>query len=482
MAIQLNKGERFNLSQEASHLTKVAIAIGWHVENGSSIGSKINEKYDIDSSVFMLGNDGKVPDEKYFIFYNNLQSLDDSLRHSGDNRTGQAEGDKETIYVNFAKINSVIEEMIFVVTIHEGQAKNQNFSQIKNAFIRFYNQDTGLELARYDLQEAFSEETAVEFGRFYRKDGTWRFQAVGQGYKQGLQSFVDKYYVEIKQPEKKLEPTLPKLPPPEHGNKNLKAIMLEKKLEEKAPHIFDLVKKVDISLAKANLTNHQAKVALCLDISGSMTSLYNSGKIQRLAEKILALGCRFDDDGSIDIFLFGVNAHNPGEMTVDNFPNFIHNILHQYPLEGGTYYGKVMKEIRNFYFPDGRGGSRNSGIAANQPVYVMFVTDGATADEQDTKQHLKWSSYEPIFWQFMAIGKSRKDVKSKGIGGWFAKAMTSDFSFLEQLDEIKNGYLDNADFFSVEDPEAIADEELYDLLTTEYPNWVKSARSQHLLP
>ena len=481
MSIQLKKGERFNLSQEAPNLTKVAIGLGWYVENGLS-GSKANDKYDIDSSVFMLGTNGKVPDEKYFIFYNNLQSLDDSLRHSGDNRTGQSEGDKETIYVNFAKINSAIEEMIFVVTIHEGQTKNQNFSQIKNAFIRFYDRDTGLELARYDLQEAFSEETAVEFGRFYRKDGSWRFQAVGQGYKQGLQSFVDKYYVEIKQPEKKIEPALPKLPPPEHGNKNLKAIMLEKKLEEKAPHIFDLVKKVDISLAKANLTNHQAKVALCLDISGSMTSLYNSGKIQRLAEKILALGCRFDDDGSIDIFLFGANAHNPGEMTVDNFPNFIHNILYQYPLEGWTYYGKVMKEIRNFYFPDGHGQIRNSPIAADRPVYVMFVTDGATADEQDTKQQLKWSAYEPIFWQFMAIGKSRKDVKSKGIGGWFAKAMTSDFSFLEQLDEMKNGYLDNADFFSVEDPEAIADEELYDLLTTEYPNWIKSARMKHILP
>jgi len=302
MGIELKKGERFNLSQESPNLKKVAIALGWHVEKSLN-PSVTSGKYDIDSSVFMLGADGKVPDQKYFVFYNNLQSLDNSLRHSGDNRTGQGEGDDETIYLDLVKINSAIEEMIFVVTIHEGQAKNQNFSQIKNAFIRFYNQDTGTELARYDLQEAFAEETAVEFGRFYKKDGTWRFQAVGQGYKQGLQSFVDKYYIEIKQSEKKTEPILPKLPTPEDSNKSQKAITLEKKLEEKAPHIFNLVKKVDISLAKANLTNHQAKVALCLDVSVSMTLLYNSGKIQRLAEKILALGCRFDDNGSIDIFL-----------------------------------------------------------------------------------------------------------------------------------------------------------------------------------
>ncbi|HLO47848.1 MAG TPA: TerD family protein [Kamptonema sp.] len=481
MGIHLKKGERFNLSQEYPNLKKVAIALGWHVDKSLN-ASVTSGKYDIDSSVFMLGADGKVPDQKYFVFYNNLQSLDNSLRHSGDNRAGQGEGDDETIYLDLVKINSAIEEMIFVVTIHEGQAKNQNFSQIKNAFIRFYNQDTGTELARYDLQETFAEETAVEFGRFYKKDETWRFQAVGQGYKQGLQSFVDKYYIEIKQPEKKTEPQLPKLPPPDDSKKCQKAITLEKKLEEKAPHIFDLVKKVDISLAKANLTNHQAKVALCLDISGSMNLLYNSGKIQRLAEKILALGCRFDDNGSIDIFLFGANAHNPGEMTVDNFQNFIQNILHQYPLEGGTYYGKVMREIRNFYFPDGHGKTSNSAIAADQPVYVMFVTDGATGDEFETRQHLKSSSYEPIFWQFMAIGKSQKDVKSKGIGGWFAKAFTSDFNFLEQLDEMRDRYLDNADFFSVEDPEVIPDEELYDLLTTEYPNWVKSARIKHLLP
>lgn len=481
MGIELKKGERFNLSKEVPDLKKVAIGLGWNVENALNIALP-TKQYDIDTSVFMLGKDGKIPDEKYFVFYNNLQSLDGSLQHSGDERTGKSAGDDEIIYVNLLEVNSAIEEMVFVVTIHEGQTKNQNFSQIKNAFIRLYNQETGTELARYDLNEDFSQETAVEFGKLYKKDETWRFQAVGQGYNEGLQSFVDKYYIDIQQPEKKVEPKLPKLPTPENSQKSHKAITLEKKLEEKAPHIFDLVKKVDISLAKANLTNHRARVVLCLDISGSMFSLYQSGKIQRLAEKILALGCRLDDDGSINIFLFGLHPHIAGEMTIDNFGNFIHNIVNQYPLEGGTYYGQVMKQIRNFYFPDAQGGKRNSCIYANQPVYVMFVTDGATGDESETRQQLTWSSYEPIFWQFMAIGKSKKDVKSKGVGGWFTKAFTSDFSFLEQLDDLSNRNLDNADFFSVEDPESIADEELYNLLTTEYPNWVKSAQRQNLLP
>ena len=196
MSIELTKGERFNLSQKVPNFNKLAIALGWQV-------SQTAQNCDIDASVFMLAADGRIPDEKYFVFYNNLKSLDGSLKHSGDNRTGQGEGDDETIYVDLAKVNPAIQEMVFVVTIHEGQEKQQNFSQIKNAFIRLYSQETKSELARYELKEAFSEETALEFGRLYKKDGEWRFQAAGQGYKAGLQSFVDKYIVEIKQEEKK---------------------------------------------------------------------------------------------------------------------------------------------------------------------------------------------------------------------------------------------------------------------------------------
>ena len=468
MGIQLTKGGRFNLSKEAPNLKNVAIALGWQV-------SQSGQSYDIDASVFMLGTDGRIPDEKYFVFYNNLKSLDGSLKHSGDNRTGQGEGDDETVYVDLAKVNPDIQALVFVVTIHEGQEKRQKFSSVKNAFIRLYNQETKSELARYELKEAFSEETALEFGRLYKKDGEWRFQAAGQGYKAGLQSFVDKYCVASQ--EEKTEAR--QVESPQSSGKTQKAIALFEKLEQQAPHIFNLTKKADVSLKKANLTNHKAKVALCLDISGSMHSLYSSGKIQQLAEKVLALGCRFDDDGSIDIFLFGAKAHHGGEMTVDNFKSFIPNLLKQYPLEGGTYYGKAMKMIRNFYFPNLKGESRKEAVTSEQSVYVMFVTDGSTGDESYTEQQIKWASYEPIFWQFMAIGKSRKAIKGGGLFGGLARS--SDFSFLEQLDEMSDRYVDNADFFSVEAPETIADQELYDLLTTEYPGWLRLAQTKNLL-
>ncbi|MBP0019326.1 MAG: VWA domain-containing protein [Cyanobacteria bacterium SBLK] len=254
-------------------------------------------------------------------------------------------------------------------------------------------------------------------------------------------------------------------------------ISLEK-IEKEAPQLIDLAKKADVSLKKANLKQHRAKVALCLDISGSMSSLYSSGKIQQFAERILALGCQFDDDGAINIFLFGANSHDAGDMNLRNFQNFIGNLQQRYPLEGGTYYGKVIKTIRNYYFPGtvsepttgmfgglfGRGGNQpqKEPIASSQPVYVMFVTDGASMDRQVTEEQLTRASYEPIFWQFMAIG-------------------SGNFAFLEGLDNLKNRYIDNADFFSVSNPLAFSDDKLYDKLMTEYPNWLKMAKSKGLL-
>ena len=189
MSIELTKGERFNLSKETPDLNKLAIALGWQV-------SQTAQNCDIDASVFMLAAGGRIPDEKYFVFYNNLTSPDAAVHHSGDSRNGQIEGDDETVYVDLSKINSAIEEIVFVVTLHEGQQKNQSFSLVTSAFIRLYNSETGSELVRYNLNQIFSQETALEFGRLYQKNGEWRFQAVGQGYNAGLQSFVDKYYVE----------------------------------------------------------------------------------------------------------------------------------------------------------------------------------------------------------------------------------------------------------------------------------------------
>jgi stress response protein SCP2 len=156
MSIELTKGERFNLSQETPNFSKIAIALGWQA-------SQTAEYCDVDASVFMLLADGRISDKKYFVFYNNLTSPDGSVQHSGDSATGQIEGDDETIYVDLSKINSTIQELVFVVTIHQGLEKNQIFSPVTNAFIRLYNRETLSELVRYNLNQIFSKETALEF-------------------------------------------------------------------------------------------------------------------------------------------------------------------------------------------------------------------------------------------------------------------------------------------------------------------------------
>jgi len=189
MGINLGKGERINLSKEAPTLKKVGVGLGWdtnHTDTGSD--------FDLDASVFMLGANGKIPNEKNFVFYNNLTSPDGAIKHTGDNLTGDGDGDDETILVELSKIDATINDLVFVVTIHEAEKRKQNFGQVRNAFIRLYDQETNKEIAKYDLEEDFSKETAIEFGKLYKKEGQWRFQAVGQGYNSGLQGFVDQYF------------------------------------------------------------------------------------------------------------------------------------------------------------------------------------------------------------------------------------------------------------------------------------------------
>lgn len=188
MAINLNKGERINLAKEAPSLKRVGVGLGWDT-NVTDTGFD----FDLDASVFMLNASGKIPNERFFVFYNNLKSPEGAVEHTGDNLTGEGDGDDETLNVELAKIDAAVTEMVFIVTIHEAESRKQNFGQVRNAYIRLYDLDTNREVAKYDLEEDFSRETAIEFGRLYKKDNQWRFQAVGQGFNAGLQKFVDQY-------------------------------------------------------------------------------------------------------------------------------------------------------------------------------------------------------------------------------------------------------------------------------------------------
>jgi tellurium resistance protein TerD len=195
VAVNLSKGGRINLAKVAPTLKRARIGLGWNTKSHDS-----GAHFDIDASAFILKAatpNNTLLSEAHFIFYNNLSSPEGAVKHTGDNRTGEGAGDDESIIIDLAKLPAEAVEISFVVTIHEGTAKRQNFGQIVDAFINLYNDQTGETIATYDLDEEFSLETAVQFGSLYRKDGEWGFKAVGAGYTVGLGEFVKQYGGEV---------------------------------------------------------------------------------------------------------------------------------------------------------------------------------------------------------------------------------------------------------------------------------------------
>lgn len=191
MAISLSKGGNISLSKEAPGLTNVRIGLGWdpRVTDGT--------EFDLDGSVFLLGENGKVRSDADFIFYNQLQSTDGSVTHLGDNRSGQGDGDDESVTVTLTGVPADVQRISFGVTIHEAATRGQSFGQVGNAFIRVINADGDKEIARYDLSEDSSTETAMIFGELYRNGADWKFRAVGQGFAGGLEALARNYGINI---------------------------------------------------------------------------------------------------------------------------------------------------------------------------------------------------------------------------------------------------------------------------------------------
>jgi tellurium resistance protein TerD len=191
MAISLQKGGNVNLSKEAPGLSKMTIGLGWDVRATDGAA------FDLDGVVFMLNQAGKVRSDSDFIFYNNLKSSDGSVTHSGDNRTGAGEGDDETVTVELSRIPAEIDKIVLAVTIHDAESRRQNFGMVGKAFIRCVNANGNAEIARYDLSEDGSTESAMIFGEVYRNGADWKFRAIGQGFQGGLAPLAKNYGVAV---------------------------------------------------------------------------------------------------------------------------------------------------------------------------------------------------------------------------------------------------------------------------------------------
>ena len=189
MAVSLAKGSNVSLSQNAPGLKKILIGLGW--ETRSTDG----QAFDLDASIFLLKENSKVRNEDDFIFYNNLISKCKSVEHTGDNRTGDGDGDDEALIVDLINVPSDIQKLAITVTIFDAESRKQNFGQVQDAFMRIVNLDNNLEVARFDLSEDYSTETAMIFGEIYRNNGEWKFKAIGQGFSGGLEALCQNYGV-----------------------------------------------------------------------------------------------------------------------------------------------------------------------------------------------------------------------------------------------------------------------------------------------
>ncbi|KWE84703.1 chemical-damaging agent resistance protein C [Burkholderia ubonensis] len=191
MAVSLSKGGNVSLSKEAPGLSEVLVGLGWdpRVTDGT--------EFDLDASIFVTGDSGKVLSDAGFIFYNNKKSADGTVEHLGDNRSGHGEGDDEQVVVKLAGLAADVKKLVFAVTIHDAESRKQSFGQVSNAYIRVVNKADGKEIARYDLSEDASTETAMIFGELYRHNDEFKFKAIGQGFAGGLKPLAEAHGVNI---------------------------------------------------------------------------------------------------------------------------------------------------------------------------------------------------------------------------------------------------------------------------------------------
>ncbi|KAK1178879.1 MULTISPECIES: TerD family protein [Streptomyces] len=191
MGVSLSKGGNVSLTKEAPNLTAITVGLGWDVRTTTGTD------FDLDASALLTNAEGKVSGDQNFVFFNNLKSPDGSVEHTGDNLTGEGEGDDEQIKVNLVGVPADVAKIVFPVSIYDAETRQQSFGQVRNAFIRVVNQADGNELARYDLTEDASTETAMVFGELYRHGAEWKFRAIGQGYASGLRGIAQDFGVNV---------------------------------------------------------------------------------------------------------------------------------------------------------------------------------------------------------------------------------------------------------------------------------------------
>jgi stress response protein SCP2 len=448
---------------------------------------------DLDVSALLLTAAGRVRSDADFVFYNQPVSPEGSARHLGK------DGTRDAVGIDLAAIPPDIETIALTAS-----SDASPFRAVAGLTLQVLDDATASEVMRFELPPA-GDETAVVLGELYRRNGSWKFRAVGQGWSSGLAGLARDYGISVDDanPAGAAPPAASAAAPADLT----KAVRLEKQLAGQPPQMLDMVKRAGISLQKRGLDTHRAKVALCLDISPSMYFLYQSGAVQQLCERVLALTVQLDDDGECDVFTFGgIGGHDEGPLDLRNYQGWVSQLIGRRGLDNGTNYAMAMQTVRAHYFPDAGGGPRTTPTSAELPVFVMFVTDGTTQQPEQAVNQAIWSSGEPIFWQFMAIDHSgakpvvprkidpsamiylnaapgmRVPIDTNLAASIAAQVRGEDFSFVQHLVTLPGRFLPNAGFFTVGDPGSVSDEQLYEQMMAAYPGWLAAAQQARLVP
>lgn len=393
----------------------------------------------LDFSCFGLDASGKLYGEDYFVFYNQKRSP-----CGGVSLQGAQEQYSETFDLELELIPPMVEKLVFVATI-DGTSEMRNLQ----AGLWHVNLGAGECLAAYQpAQGEFGGEKALIFGEIYRKDG-WRLMAVGQGFNGGLGALLAHFGGE----EAEEEAATVKPPPlPSHPKPSL-----EKKLETAAPRLLSLAKPLRLSLEKQKLTHEIARVALVLDSSGSMFQQYERGDVQTIIDRVFPIAVAFDDDGELDTWAFAEKKKDLPPVTATNNEGYVLKAAGGWKKwknsmgRGINNEPAVMRSVIRRY--------RNS----TQPAYVIFISDGGVASTAEIRRLIVSSSSLPIFWQFV------------GIGG-------NNYGILEKLDNMEGRVVDNCNFFALDDIYQLSEQELYDRLLAEFPEWLRAARAKHIVP
>jgi stress response protein SCP2 len=384
----------------------------------------------IDVSCFGLDAAQRLSDERYMTFFNQPETP------CGGVRLVSAEQATTTFQIRLGALPSNIERLVIALAIDGNGTMRQLQSGCALRFLTGTTTSAELAFSGGD----FADEKALMLAEIYRKDATWRFCATGQGFNGGLAALVRHFGGNVAELEAPPAPVT--------------RISLEKKVAEQAPQLVTLAKKAQVSLEKKHLTDVQAQVALILDASGSMHQLYSRGVVQNVLDRILPLAIHFDDDGSLECWAFASKPKQLETISTRNYMGYIaqNDIMGIRGIGYGNNEPLVVEDIVKFY--------RKS--ANRLPTYIVFISDGGIYENAKIEKLLREAASLPIFWQFVGIG-----------GG--------NYGVLEHLDDMGGRIVDNCNFFSLDDLNQVSEQELYDRLLNEFPQWLRDARKKGIL-